>query len=78
MTLIDNPDWKVVYSASGLNEANIVKGLLESNGIECVIDMSESVLSGLIPTELDAELPILVNKEDESIALKLINEKPED
>ena len=66
--------WVKIYTAMSLDEANIVKGLLESNGIRCF--MKEFSGSSVYPSLASSEgIPLLVLEKDETVALELISKE---
>lgn len=60
-------DWKAIYSASGPQEAQLVKGLLEAHGIAAVV--LDQVASPYPPM---GEAVVLVRPEDVVRALYLV------
>lgn len=66
-------DWVTVYEADGEMEAEIVKGMLESNGIECVLDENASpyVIMG-IPAHVSVSIKVMAA--DALVARELIEE----
>jgi len=73
MTDVNDIKWVTVYEADGEMEALIVKGLLEANEIECVMDENASpyVIMG-IPAHVTVH--IKVKEEDTLVARALIEE----
>lgn len=73
MTEYSDIKWVTVYEANGEMEAAIVKGLLESSGIECVMDENASpyVIMG-IPAHVS--VMVKVKEEDVMIARELIEQ----
>ena len=69
--------WVVVHEAAGEMDAEIIKGLLVSNGIECLIDESTTTheITGL---PVNANIPILVQEKDAAVATALIDRRPPD
>ena len=67
--------WVKVYVAQGLTEAYIVKGLLEFNGIP--VDLDYEAVGPLLGITMDGlgEVRVLVPREWENRAIKLIQEE---
>ncbi len=67
--------WVKVYVAQGLTEAYIVKGLLEFNGIP--VDLDYEAVGPLLGITMDGlgEVRVLVPREWEKKAIKLIQEE---
>ena len=63
-------NWFVVYRAGNSMEADIIKGLLESNGIRCSIN--ERAIPKVLPYEAIGNIPVMVPSEDAHAALELI------
>ncbi len=66
--------WVTVYEADGEMEALIVQGLLESNGIECMLDENESpyVIMGM-PTHITVSINVM---EADALVAREIIEQP--
>ena len=66
--------WVKVYTAQGLAEAHIVKGLLEFNGIP--VDLDYEAVGPLLGITMNGlgEVKILVPREWEKRALELLQE----
>jgi hypothetical protein len=63
------PNFEAVYSAGDEAEAGIIKGLLESNGIEAtIISHHDSVYK-------IGEVEVYVNEDDAPLALEIINQR---
>lgn len=67
-------NWFVVYNAGDPVEADIIKGLLESNGIRCAIDERKIITQEVLPSMASGSIPVMVSKENLPAALKLIRE----
>ncbi len=65
--------WVTVYEANGEMEATIVKGLLESSDIECIMDENASpyVIMGI---PLHVTVSIKVMEKDAALARELIEQ----
>jgi hypothetical protein len=75
MTKKNEMKWVVVYEADGEMDAEIIKGLLEANDIECFID------EGGTPYEItgmpaNVNVPVRVQEKDAPAAIELINRRP--
>lgn len=66
-----------VFTAWGFNEANIVKGLLESNGIRCIMISKAAPSVHLFTVDGMGEVAIQVVAEDVQAAARLIGTTPE-
>ena len=66
--------WVIVYEADGEMEAEIIKGLLETSGIECAIDESATPYE-ITGMPANVNVPIRVLEKDVSTALELIRKK---
>ncbi len=70
MTTNHNEAWVAVFSGDAF-EAEVVKGMLEANGIPCILEDHTSIL--LSPySGVGGEMRILVDPSDEAEAHKLI------
>lgn len=65
----------VVYEANGELDAEIIKGLLVANGIECFIDIS-SAPHEIMGMQVNITIPIKVQEKDATAAIDLINTRP--
>ncbi len=67
--------WVTVYEADGEMDAEIIKGLLESSGIECVLDENEApyIIMG-IPTHITVSVKVM--ESDALVARELIEQPP--
>jgi hypothetical protein len=74
MTTNNNGAWVEVFSGAAF-EAEVVKGLLESNGIPCIIE--DHTMSALTShySGIGGDMRILVASADEESARKLIVHK---
>ncbi|MBQ2970104.1 MAG: DUF2007 domain-containing protein [Bacteroidaceae bacterium] len=74
MTTTDNGAWVKVFSGAAF-ETEVVKGLLEANGIRCILeDHSLSALTSHY-SGIGGDMCILVSPADEEAALHLIEHK---
>ena len=75
MTKKDGLKWVIVYEADGEMDAEIIKGLLEANGIESVIDEGGTTheITGM---PANVNIPIRVQEKDALAAETLINSMP--
>jgi hypothetical protein len=66
---------KEIYVAMGSAEAEVIKGLLEANGIKCLL--RGNIAQGVYPFTVNGlgEISIVVNEEDYQQAVKLLKEK---
>ena len=74
MTTNNNSAWVEVFSGATF-ESEVVKGLLEANGIRCILE--DHTLSALTShySGIGGDMCILVAPEDKEMALKLIEHK---
>ena len=74
MTTTNNSAWTEVFSGAAF-EAEVVKGMLEANGIHCILE--DHTLSALMShySGIGGDMRILVAPDDEEMALKLIEHK---
>jgi hypothetical protein len=70
-------DFITVFTACGLNEANIVKGLLETEGIRCIMISKAALSVHLFTVDGMGEVSIRVKAEDVQAASHLICAAPE-
>lgn len=70
MKTTDQSAWVEVFSGESFN-AEVVKGLLESNGIQCIIEDHTSVL-GSHYSGIDGDMRILVAPSDAHLASELL------
>ena len=74
MTTTDNGAWVKVFSGAAF-ETEVVKGLLEANGIRCILeDHSLSALTSHY-SGIGGDMRILVSPDDEEAARHLIEHK---
>ena len=64
--------WVKVYSALDMDEANMVRGMLETNDIRCFVKENATPTLNYPPMLTDAGIPILVLEKDESAAMELM------
>ncbi|MCD6451022.1 MAG: DUF2007 domain-containing protein [Acidobacteria bacterium] len=66
---------KELYTAMGSAEAEVIKGLLEANGIRCLL--RGNIAQGVYPFTVNGlgEIKVLVNEEDYERAVKIIKEE---
>lgn len=69
----NNEAWVNVFSSSPF-EAEIIKGMLETNGIQCIVEDHTSVFTSYY-NNVEGDMRILVAPEDKDLALKLIEHK---
>lgn len=69
----NNEAWVNVFSSSPF-EAEIIKGMLETNGIQCIVEDHTSVITSYY-NNVEGDMRILVAPEDKDLALKLIEHK---
>jgi hypothetical protein len=62
-----NSKWTVVYDARDSIEAELIKGLLESNGIKCILKVSWSAI-----TCTEQSVSVIVEEKDLKEALHII------
>lgn len=74
MTTTNKDIWIEVFSGATF-ETEVVKGMLEANGIQCILE--DHTLSALTShySGIGGDMRILVAPDDEEIALKLIEHK---
>ncbi len=74
MTTNNNSAWVEVFSGATF-ESEVVKGLLEANGIRCILE--DHTMSALTShySGIGGDMCILVAPEDKEMALKLIEHK---
>lgn len=74
MTTNNNSAWVEVFSGATF-ETEVVKGLLEANGIRCILE--DHTMSALTShySGIGGDMCILVAPEDKEMALKLIEHK---
>ena len=70
MKTADQSAWVEVFSGESFN-AEVVKGLLESNGIQCIIEDHTSVF-GSHYSGIDGDMRILVAPSDVQLARELL------
>jgi Putative prokaryotic signal transducing protein len=75
MTINNEIKWVVVYEADGEMDAEIIKGLLNANGIECFIDESGTTHE-ITGTPANVNVPVRVREKDAPTAIELINSRP--
>ncbi len=61
-----------VYQATGEAEAQIIKGLLESNGIRCLLQSNEAPSVHVFATDGMGEVKVMVRESMSEIAKRLI------
>ena len=76
-TTHDEDDLVTLRTVDDKSQAEIIKGLLETNGIRVMLRDSESTLRGLYPSMVTGNVDILVFKGQREKADKLISEKLE-
>lgn len=69
----NNEAWVNVFSSSPF-EAEIIKGMLETNGIPCIVEDHTSVITSYY-NNVEGDMRILVAPENKDLALKLIEHK---
>lgn len=74
MTTNNNSAWAEVFSGAAF-ETEVVKGLLEANGIRCILE--DHTMSALTShySGIGGDMCILVEPADKEAALKLIEHK---
>lgn len=74
MATNNNSAWVEVFSGAAF-ETEVVKGLLEANGIHCILE--DHTMSALTShySGIGGDMCILVAPEDKEMALKLIEHK---
>lgn|GEM_PF-1690896 len=67
--------WVKVYSAIGIQEANIIKGLLEANGIRCYVKENAASTMNYPLAESQVDIPIFTLDKDEFTAKELLRKE---
>ncbi len=69
--------WVTVYKAWGFPEAHIVRGLLESNGIKCVLESAAAPSVHVFNVDGMGEVRVKVMAQDARDAGELVRESAE-
>ena len=72
MTTNRNESWVMVYSGAPF-EAEIIRGMLETNNIRCIVEDHTSLITSYY-SGVGGDMRILVSPEDTEKALQLIAE----
>ena len=73
MTTRRNEAWEVVFSGTSF-EAEVIRGMLETNGIRCIVEDHTSLLTSYY-SGVGGDMRILVSPEDAKEAQRLIEHK---
>lgn len=72
MTTKRNEAWVKVFSGQPF-EAEVIRGMLETNGIRCIVEDHTSLITSYY-SGLGGDMRVLVSSSDEEVAQRLIAE----
>ena len=73
MTTKHNDTWVVVFAGTSF-EAEVIRGMLETNDIRCIVEDHTSLITSYY-SGIGGDMRVLVSPEDAEEALRLIEHK---